>query len=48
MVEAKRLLLEFTLQSLEQKETELIIESDIRHQYSTEFTTLAKDFYLKL
>ena len=45
---AKRLLLEFSLVPEAKIESELIIESDIRHHYSPEFTELAKDFYLKL
>ena len=45
---AKRLLLEFSLESGPRIETELTIESTERHQYSPEFTLLAKDFYLKL
>lgn len=47
-VEAKRLLLEFSQKSTETIETELVIESDVRHQYSPEFTELANGFYLKL
>ncbi len=46
--ETKRLLLEFSLIKTRCKVTELIIESEIRHQYSNEFSLLAKDFYLKL
>lgn len=45
---AKRLLLEFSLQSAQKQVSELVIESDERHQYSEQFTALAKDFYLKL
>jgi len=45
---AKRLLLEFSREHKPGVESELVIESDIRHQYSTEFTALAKDYYLKL
>ncbi|HET7733747.1 MAG TPA: methyltransferase [Paludibacter sp.] len=45
---AKRLLLEFTQVPVERIETELTIESETRHQYSPEFTALAKEFYLKL
>ena len=44
----KRLLLEFGWKKVYCIETELIIEADVRHQYSPEFTVLAKDFYLKL
>ena len=47
-VEAKRLLLEFSLIQSAKIETEITIESVTRHQYSPEFTVLAKDFYLKL
>ncbi|MEI8271902.1 MAG: methyltransferase [Paludibacter sp.] len=47
-VETKRLLLEFSLIKTKCKVTELTIESEIRHQYSNEFSLLAKDFYLKL
>ena len=46
--EAKRILMEFGLQDCQNEVTELVIESDIRHQYSVEFSALAKDFYLKL
>ncbi|MEI7503665.1 MAG: methyltransferase [Paludibacter sp.] len=45
---AKRLLLEFCLQSSPKIESELTIESNERHQYSPEFSELAKEFYLKL
>jgi len=44
----KRLLLEFGWQKVHCVETELIIEADVRHQYSPEFSALAKDFYLML
>ena len=47
-VEAKRLLLEFSLIQSKKTETGITIESETRHQYSSEFTELAKDFYLKL
>ncbi len=47
-VQAKRFLLEFSRTPQEKSETELTIESEIRHHYSPEFTELAKDFYLKL
>ena len=46
---AKRLLLEFSLierNVLEQ--SELVIESEIRHVYSKEFALLVKEFYLNL
>ena len=46
--EAKRLLIEFTQIPIERIETELTIESEIRHHYSPEFTALVKEFYLKL
>jgi tRNA1Val (adenine37-N6)-methyltransferase len=45
---AKRLLLEFSPQFTACVNSEIVIESDVRHQYSPEFTTLAKDYYLKL
>ena len=45
---AKRLLLEFSFVATEKITNNLIIESEERHQYSPEFTLLAKDFYLKL
>lgn len=45
---AKRLLLEFNVFSTECVFSEITIESAVRHQYSPEFTVLAKDFYLKL
>lgn len=45
---AKRLLLEFSFIKSETITTDLVIESAERHQYSEEFTQLAKDFYLKL
>ena len=44
----KRLLLEFSFQKTVTFESELVIESEIRHQYSADFTALVKDFYLKL
>jgi len=46
--EAKRLLLEFGFENNKTELSELTIESEIRHQYTPEFTNLAKDFYLKL
>lgn len=46
--EAKRLLLEFSLVLTQMIESELTIESNERHNYSPEFTLLAKDYYLKL
>lgn len=45
---AKRLLLEFSQQFTACANSEVVIESDVRHQYSPEFTALAKDYYLKL
>lgn len=45
---AKRVLLEFSLQYSPKIESELTIENNERHQYSPEFSALAKDFYLKL
>ena len=47
-INSKRLLLEFSLIPSAITESELVIESEIRHHYSPEFTELAKDFYLKL
>lgn len=46
--EAKRLLLEFSTNKNDQMSDQLFIESTTRHQYSEEFSLLAKDFYLKL
>ena len=46
--EAKRILMEFGLQDCQNDVSELVIESDIRHHYSDEFSLLAKDFYLRL
>lgn len=44
-VAAKRLLLEFSLLFYAPKvESGLVIESEVRHHYSPEFTELAKDF----
>jgi tRNA1Val (adenine37-N6)-methyltransferase len=45
---AKRLLIELSFQADNCVESELVIESNERHQYSPQFTDLAKDFYLKL
>lgn len=45
---AKRLLLEFSLNFSPLITSELIIESDTRHQYTDDFSLLVKDFYLKL
>jgi tRNA1Val (adenine37-N6)-methyltransferase len=47
-VEAKRVLLQFGFAPTTTEVSELEIETDERHQYSEEFTALAKDFYLKL
>jgi len=47
-VAAKRLLLELSAIATTKVESELTIESDIRHQYTPEFTELAKNYYLKL
>lgn len=44
----KRLLLEFKMGNAEMETSELVIESEVRHRYSPEFTELAKDYYLKL
>lgn len=44
----KRLLFEFVLNDCELIESELTIETDQRHQYSDEFASLVRDFYLKL
>ncbi len=46
--EAKRVLLQFGFAPTTTEVTELDIETSERHQYSKEFTALAKDFYLKL
>jgi len=47
-VTAKRLLLEFGFTKADTVVSELVIETEERHHYSTEFSVLAKDFYLKL
>lgn len=44
----KRLLIEFKLVDCQQQNTSMTIESETRHQYSREFTELAKPYYLKL
>jgi tRNA1Val (adenine37-N6)-methyltransferase len=44
----KRTLMEFSLQQGETEVAELVIEGEIRHQYSDDFSQLARDFYLKL
>ncbi len=46
-VAAKRVLLEFSFINSSEKESKLIIESEIRHRYSPEFAELVRDFYLK-
>lgn len=46
--EAKRVLLEFGFNDQETRVSSIEIETGERHQYSAAFTTLAKDFYLKL
>jgi tRNA1Val (adenine37-N6)-methyltransferase len=45
---AKRLLIEFRCEKHPLSESEITIESATRHQYSTEFTALVRDFYLAL
>ena len=45
---AKRLLLEFSILPTLKTSSELTIEAEERHHYSQDFSTLAKDFYLKL
>lgn len=45
---SKRLLLQFGWEHRHTIQSELVIESHIRHQYSEDFTALAKDYYLKL
>lgn len=45
---AKRILLEFGFDAKLTQSSDLIIETDIRHQYSEAFTALVKNFYLKL
>ncbi len=45
---AKRLLLEFSAVYSTQVVSELTIESEIRHEYTQDFSNLVKDFYLKL
>lgn len=44
----KRLLIEFRTEKGERETYDLTIETETRHQYTPEFTSLAKDFYLKL
>jgi len=45
---AKRLLIEFSKQKASCFESEITIESSVRHCYTNEFIDLVKDFYLKL
>lgn len=45
---AKRLLLAFSKNNSTCQNSELTIETNIRHEYSSEFTGMVKDFYLKL
>ncbi|MDR0659887.1 MAG: methyltransferase [Prevotellaceae bacterium] len=45
--EAKRLLLELSRTKTAVEETELCIDTGVRHQYSPEYIELTKDFYLK-
>lgn len=45
---AKRVLLEFSLQHFQKEVSELVTEGEQRHEYSKEFSLLAKEFYLKL
>jgi tRNA1Val (adenine37-N6)-methyltransferase len=47
-VQPKRLLIELSFEDKPYQETELTIETDTRHIYSTEFSALVRDFYLKL
>ena len=44
---AKRILMEFSFHQKTIKEEELIIETETRHQYTKEYISLTKDFYLK-
>lgn len=44
---AKRLLLSFSFKEQLCTESELLIETDSRHQYSEEYKNLTKDYYLK-
>ena len=41
-----RLLIEFSFQNKNIKESEIVIEGNIRHQYTDEYKNLTKDFYL--
>jgi tRNA1Val (adenine37-N6)-methyltransferase len=42
----KRVLMEFSFSPGNLKESEMIIENGLRHQYSEEYLALTKDFYL--
>lgn len=42
----KRILLAFSLVQTEIKKEQLVIETEVRHQYMEEYKTLLKDFYL--
>lgn len=44
---AKRFLLEFSLTKRDQEISSLVVENGKRHEYSTEYKELTKDFYLK-
>ena len=44
----KRLLLEFVMTETACRKSNLTIETEIRNQYTPEYTELVKDFYLKL
>lgn len=46
--EIKRVLLEFSLEKIARQINSIVIESSQRQEYSSEFTALLKDFYLKL
>ena len=46
--DVKRILMEFGFQENHNQVSELVVESATRHQYSEEFTLLAKDYYLRL
>lgn len=43
----KRILMEFSFVPSETKEEEITIETENRHEYTKEYITLTKDFYLK-
>ena len=44
---SKRVLMEFSFQNENRIVNELIIETETRHQYTQEYISLTKDFYLK-